>query len=95
LHEVYVALALAVERGDLRVEDVLAGAGLFGLVVEGVEAETERDGNDGKDGESDAQTADGRAGIGEGAGGEIEGYAHGLAHPRESAGDAGEAGVAE
>jgi hypothetical protein len=84
-----------VERGDLVVEDAVAGAGLFSLVVEGVKAEAERDGNHGEDGECDAQSANGRAGIGEWAGGEIEGYAHLLTHPRERASDSGEAGMAE
>jgi hypothetical protein len=76
LHEGLIALTLVVERGDLVVEDAFAGAGLFSLVVEGVKAEAERDGNHGEDGECDAQSANGRAGIGEWAGGEIEGYAN-------------------
>jgi hypothetical protein len=88
-----IALTLAVERGDLVVEDTLAGTRQFGLVVEGAEAKAKRDGNDGEDGECDAQTADCGAGIGEGAGGKIESYAHELTHPRESAGNSGKAGL--
>jgi hypothetical protein len=71
LHEGLVPFALAVERSDFVVEDTLAGAGLFGLVVEGVEAEAERDGYDSEDAEGDAKAANGWAGIGEWAGGEI------------------------
>jgi hypothetical protein len=95
VHEGLESLALLVKRGDLVVEDALAGARLFGLVVEGVEAEAERDGNNGQHGKRDAQAVDGWAGIGEWAGGEIEGYAHGSAHPRKSASDTGEAGMTE
>ena len=48
-HQVLIALTLAVECGDLVVEGALAGAGLFGLIVEGVQAEEKPDGNDSED----------------------------------------------
>jgi len=55
-----VALTLAVECRDLVVEAVFAGAGLFGLVVEGVQAEEKPDGNDSEDTEGYAQTVNRR-----------------------------------
>ena len=82
-------------RAICAVEGVLAGAGLLGLLVEGMEAEAKSDGEQSQNAHGDAQALDGRAEIGEGAGGEIEGYAHGLAGPRQCAGSAGDACVAE
>jgi hypothetical protein len=85
LHEGFVILALAGDAGDFAIEGVIAGAGLLGLLVEGVEADAEDDGQKGQNARADAEALEGRSKIGEGAGGEIERDAHGLTCPHESA----------
>jgi len=55
---------------------VVAGAGGFGLLVDGVQAKAEQDGNQRQNAHGDAQALNGRSQIGEGAGGEIEGNSH-------------------
>ncbi len=47
LHEGLVALALAGDAGDFAVEGVVAGAGLLGFLMKGVEADAEDDGQAG------------------------------------------------
>jgi hypothetical protein len=56
---------------------MVAGAGRFGLAMDGMETEGEGDGYEHQDGHGDAQPLDRRAFVGEGAGGEIERNPHG------------------
>ena len=76
LHKGFVTQALAGDARDFTIERVLAGAGLLGLLMEGVESKTESDGQQSQDTHADAQALEGRSEIGEGAGGEIERNAH-------------------
>jgi hypothetical protein len=96
-HQVLVALPLLGDLGDLAVQRVFAGAGFFSLLVEGAQTQAQAKGNRGQHGHGDAQALEGRPEIGVGAGGEIERDAHrlGLSCPRQRAGHAGQAQVAE